>query len=255
MSILMNELIWILASTILVSLFSFVGVLALSLKKEFMKSITIILVSLAAGALIGGAFLHLIPEAVEASEESGMSIDTLFLSVIGGFVIFFLIEKAVHWRHCHDVECKIHTFGYMNLIGDAVHNFIDGLVIAVAFLTDFKTGVATTIAIVFHEIPQEIGDFGVLIHGGFEKRKALLFNFLTALTAVLGGAFGFFLSSRMQWLIPMLLPIASGGFIYIAASDLIPEMRKEVDPKKSAVILLVFLIGIGLMMLTKMIFD
>ena len=142
----------------------------------------------------------------------------------------------------------------MNIIGDALHNFIDGLVIAAAFISNFEVGIATTIAIIFHEIPQEIGDFGVLLHSGFKKSRAFLVNFITALTAVLGGIIGFVISFYVSEFVPTLLPIAAGGFLYISASDLIPEIRKVVDVKKSVSTLLVFLVGIMLMWITRVVF-
>lgn len=246
----MNSLVWIIGSTFLVSLLSFLGILTLSFKEKFLKEITLLLVALSAGALMGGAFFHMIPESIE-----NFDIDSLFIYVIVGFVIFFLLEKILYWRHCHDVNCDVHTFGYMNIIGDALHNFIDGLVIAAAFISNFEVGVATTIAIIFHEIPQELGDFGVLLHSGFKKSRAFLVNFITALTAVLGGIIGFVISFYVSEFVPTLLPIAAGGFLYISASDLIPEIRKVVDVKKSVSTLLVFLAGILLMILTKMVFE
>lgn len=252
MFIQMSELNWIIGSTFLVSLFSFIGIFTLSLREKFLKRIMLLLVALSAGALMGGAFLHMIPEAVSGCATK--QLDSLFIYVITGFVVFFVLEKILFWRHCHDVDCDVHTFGYMNLIGDGVHNFIDGLVIAAAFVSSPELGIATTIAIIFHEIPQEFGDFGVLLHSGFEKSRALLLNFATGLTAMFGGFVGFVISSRIESFVPALLPIAAGGFIYISASDLIPEIRKVVDVKKSASTFVVFLFGIVLMWLTKMVF-
>ncbi len=248
----MSALIWIISSTFLVSLIAFVGILTLSLRERLLKRMVLLLVALSAGALMGGAFFHLIPESVAvcAVEE----LDMLFAYVIAGFSIFFLLEKILYWRHCHDPKCDVHTFGYMNLIGDALHNFIDGLVIAAAFVSNIKLGIATTVAIIFHEVPQEIGDFGVLLHSGFKKQKAILMNFISALAAILGGFVGFLISSQVESFVPMLLPIAAGGFIYIASSDLIPELKKVVDVKKSISTFLVFLFGIALMWLAKVLF-
>lgn len=239
-------LTWIIASTFMISLIAFIGILTLSLKEKLLNEILILLVALSAGALMGGAFLHLIPEAIEFGSD-------IFIYILVGFVLFFLVEKILHWRHCHHGNCKIHTFVYMNLFGDFVHNFIDGLVIAASFAVDIKLGITTVIAIALHEIPQEIGDFGVLIYGGFKKSKALLLNFLIALTAVLGGIAGYLLSGYTETFSMFLLPFAAGGFIYIAASDLIPELRKEAGLKKSLPIFIVFLIGIGIMYLVKFI--
>jgi len=197
---------------------------------------------------MGGAFLHLLPEASREIEN-----DRLYLMVLAAFIFFFFMEKLLYWRHCHKENCPVHTFGYMNLAGDALHNFIDGLVIASAFLIDFKLGIATTLAIALHEIPQEIGDFGVLIYAGFKKKKALAINYLVALTVVFGGIAGYFLSFTLHSLIPYLLPFAAGGFIYIAASDLMPEIRKETNLKKSVNSFIIFILGILLMFAVKLI--
>lgn len=232
-------LIWIVLANIFVSLLAFVGILTLILKRKIFDKILLLLVSLSAGALMGGAFLHLLPEGFELLGEQ------VFIYTLAGFVFFFFVEKVLHWRHCHDDHCKVHTFAYMNLFGDVVHNFIDGLVVAGAFIIDLHLGIVTTLAVILHEIPQELGDFGVLIHGGFSRLKALLMNFLVALTAVLGGIVGYFFSSLN--FSNYLIPIAAGGFIYISASDLVPEIRKEVNLKKAFYIFGVFILGIVLM--------
>jgi len=169
----MIELAYILISTIMITFIAFIGIFTLSINENILKKIVLVLVSLSAGALMGGAFLHLIPESIEVASGSN-----IFIIVLIGFIIFFIIEKILHWRHCHDGKCDVHTFHYMNLIGDSIHNFIDGLIIAAGFMVSIPLGFTTTIAIVAHEIPQEIGDFGVLIYGGFEKKKALILNFL-----------------------------------------------------------------------------
>lgn len=241
----MDTFFLIIIANFLVSLLAFVGVLTLLVKDEIFKKILFILVGLSAGALMGGAFLHLLPEAMEQSEDP-----QIFLYLLVGFALFFLIEKTLHWRHCHKDKCEVHTFAYMNLIGEAVHNFIDGLVIAASFVTNPFLGWATTLAVALHEIPQEIGDFGVLVYGGFEKRKALLLNFLVALTAILGGIFGFYLT-QCHNCTAFLLPFTAGGFLYIAASDLIPEIRKETNLKKSLTSFSIFVLGILLMYLLK----
>ena len=186
----MIELAYILLSTTLITFIAFIGIFTLAINEKFLNKILIILVSLSAGALMGGAFLHLIPESVE--ESNGTDI---FIIILIGFIIFFLIEKILHWRHCHNGKCDVHTFHYMNLIGDSIHNFIDGLIIAAGFVVSIPLGFTTTIAIIAHEIPQEIGDFGVLIYGGFEKKKAIILNFLVAFTIVIGGIVGYFISN------------------------------------------------------------
>jgi len=244
----MEKLIFITTATFLISFASLVGVFTLSIKEKILSKFLLFFISLSAGALMGGAFLHLLPEASEKLNNEYM-----YLIVLFSFILFFLIEKVLHWRHCHKQNCDVHTFGYMNLFGDAVHNFIDGLVIAATFLIDIKLGIVTSFAIALHEIPQEIGDFGVLLYSGFSRQKALIANFLVALTAVFGGIFGYFLSFQIENITSYLLPFAAGGFIYIAASDLMPEIRKETSLKKSMLSFSIFLLGIAIMYLVKFI--
>jgi len=243
-----NTLLVIIISTFLISLFALVGIFALALKEKILEKILIFLVSLSTGALMGGAFLHLLPEAYEEFQSAD------FLPwVLVSFIIFFLIEKLLHWRHCHKGHCSVHTFGHMNLFGDSIHNFIDGLIIAGSFSVSTYLGLITVLAVALHEIPQEIGDFGVLVYAGFEKKKALILNFLVASTVVLGGIFGYYLAIYTQPSIKFLLPFAAGGFLYISASDLIPEIRKEIKLSKSLISFGVFLSGIALMYLLKFI--
>lgn len=245
----MHVLLWIIISTFLISLLAFVGIITLTLKEKIFKKILLGLVALSAGALMGGAFLHLIPTTIELF-GSGL---TIFSFVLLGFVLFYFIEKILHWRHCHEHKCKVHTFAYMNLVGEFVHNFIDGLIIAVSFVINIPLGIATTIAIALHEIPQEIGDFGVLIYGGFDKFKAIMLNFGIALTVVFGGIVGFFVSDLVEASRVFLLPFAAGGFLYIAASDLIPEIRKEQSLVKSLIHLGMFILGIIIMYAVKLV--
>lgn len=243
----MNTLLQIIIANLGVSLIAFVGLIALFIKEKIFKRILVNLVALSAGALIGGAFLHLIPEAIHEFEDK-----PIFLFVLFGFIIFFFIEQILHWHHCHKGDCPEHAFAYMNLVAEALHNFIDGLTIAASFLIHPSLGMATTMAVALHEIPQELGDFGVLVYGGFDKKKALMLNFLVALTAVFGGVFGFFISDHFA-LSQFLLPLAAGGFIYIASSDLIPEIRKEKNRQKSFLNFIIFVLGVSLMYLLKFI--
>jgi len=243
----MNILYAIFAS-IIVSLISLIGIFGLSLNEKLFNRVLILFVGFGAGGLIGGAFLHLLPEAIGETKE----ILNLFIYVIAGFVFFFIMEKYLFWRHCHDKKCEIHAFTYLNLIGDGIHNFIDGLIIGASFLVDVKVGIATTIAIVMHEIPQELGDFAVLIYGGFSKRKALMYNYLSATTAIVGTVIGYYFTSKITGFSTVLLPVAAGGFIYIAACDLIPELHKQKDIKISLASMMFFLLGIMLMLLLKL---
>jgi zinc and cadmium transporter len=242
----MNALMWSIGATVIVSLISLVGIISLSIKEKLLNKILFLMVGFSAGALMGGAFLHLIPEAVEESSMGLVSISLLI-----GFALFFIIERVLHWHHCHDGKCDVHTFTYMSLIGDSVHNLIDGLVIASSFVINIPLGIATTVAVITHEIPQELGDFAVLIYGGFSKLKAIIFNFLTGLIAVIGAVIGYFLASSIENFTAVLVPFAAGGFIYIAASDLIPELHKESKLNKSLLSFLFFVIGIVLMLLLK----
>jgi zinc and cadmium transporter len=246
----MSVWIYSIVSVLIVSLIAFVGILTFAIKVKKLKKILIYLVSFSAGALFAGAFIHLLPEIVK---RVGFSYK-ISLYVLGGIVIFFVLEKVVRWRHCHVPMRKgVRSFAYMNIIGDVFHNFIDGLIIAAAYIVSFPIGLITTIAVVLHEIPQEIGDFGVLVYGGFSRRKALLINFLSALVAVLGAIVGLVLSGFVSGIELILIPIAAGGFIYIAGSDLIPELHKETKLLRSIWALVAFVLGIGVMSLLLLI--
>ncbi len=222
-----------LLSVVAVSMISLVGVLTLWLADKKLKTAFLFFVSYAAGSLFGDAFFHLIPE---AASETGLGITASSLIIVG-ILSSFAVERFLQWRHCHIPTSQEHphSFVYMNLFGDAIHNLIDGLIIGGSYVASVPLGVATTLAVIFHEIPQELGDFSVLVYGGFGKRKALAFNFLTALTAVVGAIIAFVVGSALEGFIPLLIPFAAGNFIYIAGSDLIPELRKdELNPKKAA---------------------
>jgi zinc and cadmium transporter len=244
----MNDLVAILTSVTTVSLIAFVGIIFIGLKEEILKHITMALVGFASGTLLGGAFLHLLPESINPKGDLTIT----FYCVILGIVSFFAMEKFLYWRHCHEEKCPIHMFVYLNLVGDGIHNFIDGMVIAATFTLSFSLGFVTTLAVIFHEIPQEIGDFGILIYGGLSKRKALICNFISAITAILGAMITYF-SASFQSIETLLVPFAAGGFIYIAATDLMPELHKKRRGGESLVQLLVILLGIGLMAYLKLV--
>ncbi len=239
-------LVWILGSTFLVTLLSLIGIFTLIIKKNLLEKILFCLIGFSAGALIGGAFLHILPEVLQKS-KGGFT----FHYVILGIVIFFLMERYFYWRHCHDGVCDIHAFSYLNLIGDGLHNFIDGMVIAAGFTVSIKLGVVTTLAVIFHEIPQELGDFAVLVYGGFTRQKALFYNYISAFTAMIGAVAGYFISELTAGFSNFLLPLTAGGFIYIATSDLIPEIHKEKDLKRSTSAFIAFLCGIIFMALAR----
>lgn len=247
MSTLTTAWIYSLVSVIIVSLISFVGIIGLSIKIDRLKKLVLFLVSFSAGALFGDAFIHLLPE---IAEKYGFPLH-VSLYILSGIIFFFIVEKFIHWHHCHIEPSKNHPhpFAFMNLFGDAVHNFIDGMIIAGSYLVNVQVGIATTIAVILHEIPQEIGDFGVLLHGGLNRSKALMFNFISALTSVVGAIVSLILSAYFNNITLFLIPFAAGGFIYIAGSDLIPELHKEVRASKSFMQLLTFIAGILVMVL------
>ncbi len=244
----MQEWVWILLSVIGVSLVSLVGMFTLSMNEKRLKQSLVFLVAFAAGALLGDALIHLLPDAVE---EMGFGLN-VSLAVIAGVLVMFVVEKIIHWRHCHypdESKDHKHPFVWVNLVGDAVHNFLDGIIIAASYAISIPTGIATTLAVVFHEIPQEIGDFAILVQGGFKPKEALRLNLITALSAVVGAGLVILLGKVTNDFSIWLVPFAAGNFIYIAGADLIPELHKEVNWKKSALQLLCFIAGIGVMIL------
>jgi zinc and cadmium transporter len=247
-------MIWLyaIASVFIISLISLVGIIFFSLNAEKLRKILIYFVSFSAGALFGDAFLHLLPHIVK---EHGFTIN-ISLFVLFGIIFSFIIEKFIHWKHCHgDLfdEKHVHPFAIMNLVGDAVHNIIDGLIIGASFLASISTGIATSFAILFHEIPQEIGDFGILLQGGFKKTKALLFNFLIALSSILGVVLALILGTYVENITYFLIPFAAGNFIYIAGADLIPELHKDTKVSRSLMQLVTFIVGILIMVFVLLI--
>jgi len=243
--------IYTLASVFLVSIISLVGIIAFSIKVEKLKKFLIYMISFAAGALLGDAFIHLLPEVIkEVGFETRISIYVLI-----GIGFSFIIEKVIHWHHFHFPLSKghAHPFAIMNLVGDGVHNFIDGLIIGASYLVSIPVGIATTIAVILHEIPQEISDFGVLLQGGFSKAKALFYNFLIALTSILGAVIALLIGKNVEGLTIFLIPFAAGSFIYIASADLIPELHKqEFEWKKS--LLQFFAISLGVIVMLALLF-
>ncbi|UCE95996.1 MAG: ZIP family metal transporter [Candidatus Bathyarchaeota archaeon] len=259
----MSSLFNIIGATLVVSFFSLVGIYALSLKDKTLHKILLILVSFSAGTILGASYFDLLPEALELVEES-----LVFVYITLGFVSFFFLERFIYWYHGHGHEVDISAkmidragtkgFAYLNLIGDGVHNFIDGMIIAASFLIPghgISVGLATTIAVIFHELPQEMGDYGILVYGGFKRRQALMLNFIVALMVVLGGISAFFFIGMVETLSGLLIALAAGGFIYLAASELIPELHKEKNMKKSVVQFAIFIIGVTLMWLLGVIFP
>lgn len=241
------EWLYAIGSVILVSVISLVGVVTLSVSETKLKRVVFILVGLATGALFGDALIHLLPQAFESLRSK---VETS-LYVLAGIFVFFILEKFLRWRHEHvlqDAE-PVHHIGLMNLVADGLHNLIDGMLIGASYLVDIKIGVATTLAVVLHELPQEIGDFGILLHAGFSRTRALVFNFLSASLAVIGAVVALVVGTAAASFSTLMLPITAGGFIYIAGSDLVPELHKESDATKSLLQFLALSAGVGLMLL------
>jgi len=228
--------IWIfsIVSVIIVSAISLIGIAFLSIQPARLQKVVFILVSFAVGGLFGDAFFHLLPESIDSLKNHTL----IGILIISGIMTFFVLEKFILWRHDHRIypipKEKIKPIGYINLIADSFHNFIDGILIASSFIVSPQIGIATTIAVILHEIPQEIGDFGVLIHSGFSIKRALFLNFITACTAIIGAVSALLFEQTIQGFSHLVLPFAAGGFIYLAGSDLMPELKKENSIKQSA---------------------
>ncbi len=241
----LSTLTWIILVTLINGLLAFVGALFLLLPKKNLDKILIFLVAFTTGALLGGAFFHFLPESLEK-----LSLIKTTTLTISGFILFLFLEKILHWHHCHNGECDNHQFTYLLLYGDGLHNFIDGLIIASSFIISIPFGIITSLLVISHELPQEISDFGVLVYGGLSRGKALIYNFLSQLTAVLGGIIGYFFLPLEQAI--FLLPIAAGGFLYIAIADLIPEIFKEKNLVKIILNLIFILAGLGVLISAKL---
>jgi len=256
----LSSLINIIIATFVVSLFSLVGIFALSLKEKKLHSILLVLVAFSAGSILGAAYFDLLPEAIELVEGS-----VVFIYVTLGFILFFFLERFIYWYHGHGHEADISAeiadraaskgFVYLNLIGDGIHNFVDGMVIAASFLIGFSVGLATTVAVIFHELPQEMGDYGILVYAGFKRGRALLLNFIVALVVVLGGISAVLFIETVEALSGLLIAFSAGGFIYLAASELIPELHEEKSFKKSVVQFVTFILGIALIWSLGIIFP
>jgi zinc and cadmium transporter len=260
----MDTFFWILASTFIIAAFSLAGIAVMFLKERLFDNLVLALVALSAGAMFGNAVFHLFPEIIETLETEKISVFACMLLFASAFVFSFLFEKVFVWRHCHGTShhngvglphaCKHHVKPYaqLALLSDGIHNVIDGLVIAAAFVVSPALGVTTTLAIALHEIPQELGDYAVIVHGGYKKRRALFLNYLAASTVVVGGVVGFFLTRSVDIAVPLLLPFAAGSFIYIAAADLMPELKHEEKISQAVLHTGVFLLGIAIMAVTSL---
>jgi zinc and cadmium transporter len=245
-----SSLLWITVSSVVLALISLVGGLTLLLSRKKFAQSSFYLVSFSAGALLAGAIVHLLPESFESSLDSFM----VSLLTLGGVVLFYIFEQFIHWHHCHrDLDDHVHPVSYMILVADGIHNIIDGLAVGSAFLVDYRLGLATLVAVVAHEIPQELGDFGILIHSGWSAKKALIFNLLSSLTFFIGGLIAYFASRSID--ISYLLPIAAGSFIYIAAVDLLPQVNEKCESTGRFAHFLYFIVGAGLLVVLRFLFE
>lgn len=260
----------------LIGSLSLIGLFMITVKEKILDNILFILVAFGTGTILATALFSLIPEALHHLEElnaegSTLNESSLFLIVIVGFIIFFVIERFIYWFHghahekenqfvCYDDKTgtfneqleergKIKSFVILNLLGDGLHNFLDGIIIMVGFLGGITTGIIITLAVLFHELPQEVGDFGILLYGGFTKKKALLFNFISAMVALVGGLVALLLSNTIEEFNFFILAFSGGGFLYLACTELMPELIKEKDLKKSIVQTIIFLFGLLLIIL------
>jgi zinc and cadmium transporter len=245
----MSPFTWILAATLLGGVLSVLlaGVFAFAAHPSWVPR----LVSFAVGTLLGAVFLEILPHALQYGDAQSVA-----ASVLAGLLAFFVMEKLVLWRHCHHETCEVHGVestehdhghhraGLMILVGDTFHNFVDGILIAGAFLADTQLGIVTALAIIAHELPQEVGDFLVLLHSGYSKSRAMFFNLLSSLAMVLGGLLGYLALAGMNELTPYLLGVAAASMIYVAVADLIPGLHKR--PELSATLEQVLLIGAGI---------
>jgi zinc and cadmium transporter len=243
-----NELTWIILSGLLMSSIALIGSVTLLIEQSNLEKLLLPLVAFAAGSLVGGAFFHMIP----AAHQANLELLTIGIIIVAGFTAFFVLEQFLHWHHSHTLpNTQKEPFSYLILIGDALHNLLGGMAIGGTFLIDIRLGIASWLAAAAHEVPQELGDFAVLISSGWSKRQALLFNFLSGLTFLLGGLIAFLVSKQFN--VAWLIPFAAGNFIYIGASDLIPQVNQKTKPhpdiKNRLLVLISFLFGLLLLLL------
>jgi zinc and cadmium transporter len=236
-------LLFIVASGILMSCIALVGAVAVFIREETLKKALLPMVALSAGSLLGAALFHMIPKTVEQFENSMLG----YIWVAVGFAVFFCLEQFLHWHHCHRPTSEHHHAPtYLLLIADGLHNLVGGLTVGAAFMFDFRLGVTTFLAEAAHELPQEIGDFGVLVHGGWSVKKALIYNFLSSSTFMVGALGAYLASAAID--IAYVVPFAAGNFLYIAAVDLVPEVNKHAKLTTSILHFGCFLAGLTMLL-------
>ncbi len=242
----MMPLLYAIAASIAISLLSLAGIGFVAVGRKARGTVLFVMVAFAAGAMMAASFFHLLPEATEGigSFRAGMV-------TLSGFSFFFILERFLHWRHCHKGgHCDVHPYTTLSVVGDALHNFLDGIVIGSAFLADTTLGISTTFVIAAHELPQELGDYAILVHGGHSHRKALGMNFASALTSVAGAVLAWVGLADHHELIPYVMAFAAGNFIYVSSSDLVPELHKEQDLRRAGLAFAFFIAAVVLMGLT-----
>ena len=238
-----------IAATFLISLLSLIGIFTLSLSENQLHRILNFLIAYSAGTILGASLFDLMPEAVELVEEH-----IVFPIIALGFVFFLFLERSLYWYHGHGHTHEISeyddhdtgqtkSFAYLNIIGDFIHNFIDGMIIAAGFINGTTVGVATSIAVAFHELPQEMGDYGILVYAGLDQKKALWYNFAAALSIVIGGVFGSFFISKVEELSGWMVAFSAGAFLFLSASELIPEIHDDNDWKRSLIHVIILVLG------------
>ena len=249
----MSVLAWIISASLIGGLLSVICAALFALNKRMQQYVGA-MVSYAIGALLGAVFLDILPEAIELTPN----VTALSATLLFGILLFFVLEKLVLWRHCHHEHCEAHELlnaeqgkhdhgrsGMMIMLGDTFHNFVDGIIIAAAFLTDINLGIVTSLAIIAHEIPQEVGDFAILLHSGYSKIKAFQLNLISSFASVLGGVLGYYLLQSMQSWIPSLLALAAASMIYVAVADLIPGLHKRAQLKDTIQQVGLIMLGVG----------
>jgi len=242
----MSTFQWIFVSGLLMSCIALSGSITLIFKESLLKKILLPLVAFAAGSLIGGALFHMLPAAVHHLNNDII----VYIWLVAGFLFFLILEQLLHWHHCHKTPSEHkHPLSYLMLLADGVHNFVGGIAVGASFMVDIKLGITAWLVAAAHEVPQEMGDFGVLIYSGWDKRKALFFNLLSGLTFLVGGLVVYFASSSFK--VEYLIPFAAGNFLYIGASDLVPEIKAGHNRKGSLIHTLCFCLGLGLLLVLR----
>jgi len=262
----MIELLYSILAGFTIAFVPLIFIVILYWKEKILNDMLLLLVALSAGTMIGGGFLHLLPEAIEgglhgrsghgavtAANLLGGKIESVFMFVIIGFIIFYITEKVLNCQQFYKNGEDGNTFHYMTIIGSGIHIFIDGVIIAASFVISTRIGVITFLMIISHEIPKKVGEFAVLVYGGFKNKKALIINFVTSLPIIIGVLVGFIISMSVEVATGVLLPIAAGGFIYIGATDLLPEVMKGGEVRQTILIFEFFILGILIMWLVTLI--